>query len=200
MKKFFTLLVFAVISTTAFAQPPSAMKFAGPSTFGVASLNAWQDNETDTIVFKMNSIVDADITLPNMTYNAMGVTIPSFTIHGAKFTYEVSTGNSVFADQTYTETAVVNGETKTYNGTSFTGTYYSATKTFVINTTLLYGNMMFPVTYKINAAYVVPTGIEEVVSAQNDNDDVIFDTTGKKVNKPVKGQVYISKGKKFIAQ
>lgn len=200
MKKFFTLLVFAVISTTTFAQPPSAMKFAGPSTFGVASLNAWQDNETDTIVFKMNSITDADITLPNMTYTAMGVTIPSFTIHGAKFTYEVSTGNSVFAAQTYTETAVVNGETKTYNGTSFTGTYYSATKTFVINTTLLYGKMMFPVTYKINAAYVVPTGIEEVISAQGENDDVIFDTTGKKVNNPVKGQVYISKGKKFIAR
>ena len=38
------------------AQSHGVMKFAGPSTFGVAAMDAWQDNECDTILFQMNSM------------------------------------------------------------------------------------------------------------------------------------------------
>ena len=59
MKKTFTLFAIFLVCITAMAQH-GEMKFAGPSKFGVEAMNAWQDNETDTIVFKMNSVTEAD--------------------------------------------------------------------------------------------------------------------------------------------
>ena len=63
------------------------------------------------------------------------------------------------------------------------------------------------VIYKNNAAApapqfiltsFAPTGIENVTVEENNND--VFDLTGRRVEKPVKGQLYIKNGKKFVQE
>ena len=116
MKKVLLTILTIVFSVSAMrAQSHGVMKFAGPSTFGVAAMDAWQDNENDTILFQMNSTSDADITIPVMYYKAMNLTIPSFIIHGAQFSMDYTTRNATFAEQTFEETVVVDGEEKQIN-------------------------------------------------------------------------------------
>ena len=147
------------------AQSHGVMKFAGPSTFGVAAMDAWQDNENDTILFLMNSASDADITIPAMFYKAMNLTIPSFTIHGAQFSMDYTTRNATFAEQTFEETITVEGEEKQIKGTSFSAFYNHAEKVFELQLVISYGKMPFPVTYSVKATYVSPeTGIASLPS------------------------------------
>lgn len=194
MKKFFTLITFLCLTMVAMAQP-SAMKFEGPSRFGVAIMDAWQDNETDTIVFTMTSSTEADITMPAMTYNAMGLTIPSFTIHGVKFEYDMTIHDAVFAEQTYAETITVDGVEKTITGKKFTATYSrSAGNRFTLSTTFKYGNMPLDVTYSIDAVYVTPTAIEGIVT--DGKSVAIYDLMGRQVCTPQTGRIYIVNGKK----
>jgi len=195
MKRILLLLVVAVISISANAQF-GAMRFVGPSTFGVAALNAWQDNENDVVIFQMTSFTEADITMPEMNYTAMGVTIPSFTIHGLKFESDAETRNAVFADQTYTSSVTVDGEEKAITGSSFVAEYNHSAKTFVIETTFSYGKMPFPVTFKINAVYEASDGIDDVVRSYK---TPIFDLQGRCITAPKTGQIYIQNGRKYIA-
>src|SRR3712207_3455276 len=139
MKKTIILLAMAVISLSSMAQM-GAMQFGGPSRFGVAAMNAWQDNQYDVITFQMTGNGEADITLPAMTYNAMHLTIPSFTIHKLKFNFDAESHNAVFADQTFSETVSIDGIEKAYTGISFTATYNHTERTFTLNTTFKYGN------------------------------------------------------------
>ena len=166
MKNFLLTILMIVISVPAMlAQSHGAMKFAGPSTFGVAAMDAWQDNESDTILFLMNSASDADITIPAMFYKAMNLTIPSFTIHGAQFSMDYTTRNATFAEQTFEEIAVVEGEEKQIKGTSFSAFYNHAEKVFELQLVVSYGKMPFPVTYSVKATYVSPeTGIASLPS------------------------------------
>jgi len=180
MKKIFTLVLLAVCALSAMAQP-DAMKFAGPSTFGVAAMNAWQENESDTIVFVMNSTSEADITLPAMTYNAMGVTIPSITIHGLQFSFDYATMNASFADQTFTETILVDDVEKTITGTSFVAEYNHESKTFDLTTTMNYGSMPFPVTYSINAVYLSDTTTAIDSMSDEAGGHTTFDLMGRKL-------------------
>lgn len=199
MKNFFTLFVLAAFSLVAYAQPNQTMRFAGPSTFGVAAMNAWQENETDTIVFQMLSTSEADITLPVMNYKAMGVTIPSFTIHGLTFDFDMSTRNATFADQTYSETLTVDGVEKVVTGSAFVADYNSVEQTFTLETSLSYGKMPVVVTFKINAKYVKPetTSLSAVTATGT---DTIYDLVGRKVNTLVPGRIYIKNGRKVIAR
>lgn len=166
MKNFLLTILMIVISVPAMlAQSHGAMKFAGPSTFGVAAMDAWQDNESDTILFLMNSASDADITIPAMFYKAMNLTIPSFTIHGAQFSMDYTTRNATFAEQTFEETITVEGEEKQIKGTSFSAFYNHAEKVFELQLVVSYGKMPFPVTYSVKATYVSPeTGIASLPS------------------------------------
>ena len=142
MKNFLLTILMIVISVPAMlAQPHGAMKFVGPSTFGVAAMDAWQDNEKDTILFLMNSGSDADITIPAMFYKAMNLTIPSFTIHGAQFSMDYTTRNATFAEQTFEETITVEGEEKQIKGTSFSAFYNHAEKVFELQLVVSYGKM-----------------------------------------------------------
>ena len=170
MKKVLLAILMIVFSVSAMrAQSHGVMKFAGPSTFGVAAMDAWQDNENDTILFQMNSASDADITIPVMYYKAMQLTIPSFTIHGAQFSMDYTTRNATFAEQTFEETVVVEGEEKQIKGTSFSAFYNHAEKVFELQMVISYGKMPFPVTYRVKATYVSPdTGIDEVRSQKED--------------------------------
>ena len=197
MKKTFTLFTILFACLTAMAQH-GEMKFAGPSKFGVEAMNAWQENETDTIVFKMNSTSEADITLPALTYNAMKTTIPSFTIHNLKFDYDATTRNASFPEQTYSETIKVGEEEKTITGSAFTAEYNATDKSFKITTKLSYGKMPVVVTYIIDAVYVkeTTTGINSVVT--ENAQPIIYDLSGRKVAEPKAGGIYIVNGKKMM--
>ena len=187
-----------IMSATAMAQH-SVMNFAGKAEYGVAGVEqSWVEHESDTIQFKMNSASDADITLPSIDYN--GLVIPSFTIHGATFTYDMSTRNADFEEQTFEETVLVNGEEKTITGSSFSGTYTHADKIFNLTAVFKYGKMPFPVTYILtDAAYFVPTGIEDIAADASDNSlKGVYDLTVHKVAHPQSGVVYIVDGKQVI--
>ena len=197
MKKTFTLFTILFACLTAMAQH-GEMKFAGPSKFGVEEMNAWQENEKDVIIFKMNSTSEADITLPALTYNKMNVTIPSFTIHNLKFDYDMATRNASFPEQKYEETFKVGDEEKTVKGSSFNAEYNATEKSFKITTKLSYGKMPVVVTYIIDAVYVKEetTGINSV--AASNAQPIYFDLSGRKVAEPKVGGIYIVNGKKMM--
>ena len=194
------MIVFSVIAMH--AQSHGVMKFAGPSTFGVAAMEAWQDNESDTILFQMNSVSDADITIPAMFYKTMQLTIPSFTIHGATFSMDYTTRNATFAEQTFEETITVDGEEKQIKGTSFSAFYNHAEKQFELQMVISYGKMPFPVTYKIKAAYVSPdTGIEDVrIQTEEVRSNSVYDLFGRQVDsaREGSGRLLIRGGKKIL--
>ena len=197
MKKTFTLFTILFACLTAMAQH-GEMKFAGPSKFGVEAMDAWQDNETDTIVFKMNSTSEADITLPALTYEEMKTTIPSFTIHNLKFDYDMTTRNASFPEQTYSETIKVGDEEKTVTGSYFKAEYNATEKSFKITTKLSYGRMPVVVTYIIDAVYVKDktTSINSVAASKAQS--IYFDLSGRKVAEPKANGIYIVNGKKII--
>ena len=201
MKNFLLTILMIVISVPAMlAQPHGAMKFVGPSTFGVAAMDAWQDNEKDTILFLMNSGSDADITIPAMFYKAMNLTIPSFTIHGAQFSMDFTTRNATFAEQTIEETLVVEGEEKQIKG-SFSAIYNHSAKLFELQLIISYGRMPFPVTYSIKAEYVSPeTGIAEIVSPypSRENGENRYELSGLRTNSVPSGRIVIQGGKKML--
>ena len=200
MKNFLLTILMIVISVPAMlAQPHGAMKFVGPSTFGVAAMDAWQDNEKDTILFLMNSGSDADITIPAMFYKAMNLTIPSFTIHGAQFSMDFTTRNATFAEQTFEETIVVEGEEKQIKG-SFSAIYNHSAKLFELQLIISYGRMPFPVTYSIKAEYVSPeTGITEIVSPYSrENGENRYELSGLRTNSVPSGRIVIQGGKKML--
>ena len=197
MKKTFTLFTILFACLTAMAQH-GEMKFAGPSKFGVEEMNAWQENEKDVIIFKMNNTSEADITLPALTYNKMNVTIPSFTIHNLKFDYDMATRNASFPEQEYVETFKVGDEEKTVTGSSFKAEYNATEKSFKITTKLSYGKMPVVVTYIIDAVYVKEetTGINSV--AASNAQPIYYDLSGRKVAEPKVGGIYIVNGKKMM--
>jgi len=200
MKKTILIVVMTMFSYVLMnAQSHGAMKFAGPSTFGVAAMDAWQDNESDTILFLMNSVSDADITIPAMYYKAMQLTIPSFTIHGATFSMDYTTRNATFDEQTFEENIVVDGEEKQIKGTSFSAFYNHAEKVFSLQMVISYGKMPFPVTYSIQAEYVSPeTGIYDVRSQKEDvRGDKSYDLNG--LSLPMRSaRIIIQGGKKIL--
>ncbi|MDO4958689.1 MAG: hypothetical protein Q4E68_05480 [Prevotellaceae bacterium] len=197
MKKILTLFAVVLISVAAMAQP-AAMKFAGPAKFGVEAMDAWQDNESDTIVFKMNDATNGDVTLPAFTYNAMKLTIPSFTIHGLKFDFDATTRNATFPEQEYKETIFVDGVEKAITGYSFSGSYNAKENTFTLTAKLSYGKMPVQVTYTINAVYVKEaTAIESIqATISNERSSAVYDLSGRKVSEPKRGGIYIINGKK----
>lgn len=200
MKNFLLTILMIVISVPAMlAQPHGAMKFVGPSTFGVAAMDAWQDNEKDTILFLMNSGSDADITIPAMFYKAMNLTIPSFTIHGAQFSMDFTTRNAIFAEQTIEEMLVVEGEEKQIKG-SFSAIYNHSAKLFELQLIISYGRMPFPVTYSIKAEYLSPeTGIAEIVGPYSrENGENRYELSGLRTNSVPSGRIVIQGGKKML--
>lgn len=201
MKRVLLSVLVTFAGLMAFAQP-GPMKFAGPSDFGVEGMvteqTPWQYNESDTIVFAMDvTSFTADITVPAITYSAMNLTIPSFTIHGLTFSYDFTTRNAIFEDQQYAETVVVDGQEKTITGSSFTAQYEAATQSFALSTKLSFGRMPVVMTYNIEAKYVsVSAGVSSTKADVHEGD--VYDLSGRMVTDMVPGKVYVKKGKKVI--
>ena len=196
MKKILSLFAGVMMCAATMAQHTGPMAFAGPSRFGVEAFNAWQDNEADTLYLQLNGTTDADIIMPSMYYVAMGYTIPSFTIHGATFTYDPTTGSVVFEEQTYSETVLVGDTEKTITGYSLSASYSHGDKTFSLTTRMSFGNMPVQVTYIIeNAVYFSrENSIDEVrVAPQGQR---MFDLNGHRVVEPEAGHFYLINGKK----
>lgn len=193
------LLTLIVMSVCAGAQNQGAMSFAGPSRFGVEGTEVWQENENDVIVFAMNSTSDGDITMPQLTFNSMGMTIPAFTIHGAKFDFDYTTRVATFNDQTFEETVEVDGAEKTIKGYSLSGKYTPSTKTFDLKVVMSYGKMPVKVSYTIAAEYVAAASISGVKGAKKGAGNV-YNMAGQRISSPKKGQVYIVNGKKVVKE
>ena len=189
MKRILSLFAGAVLCATAIAQH-GPMAFVGPSRFGVESMNAWQDNESDVVFLQVNGATDADITLPKMVYAAMNMTLPSFTIHGATFTYDMESRSVVFDEQTYSETIVVDDVEKAITGSSLTATYSHSDNTLSLTTRFSYGSMPMEITYIIeNAVYDSSvTGIEEMNAPQQCKQ--VFDLNG--LGSRISGRAMIS--------
>lgn len=148
MKKIFTLLFAVLTATGVMAQAHGALKFVGQSNIKVATMST--DNESDTIQFLMSDMTSGDITLPEMKGMQ---TIPSFTISGAQF----SMGDNhvvTFADQTFSTTVNVNGEEKTIEGSSLSGTYNMADNSLTLTVVFKYGSMPMSLTYNVKGYYV----------------------------------------------
>lgn len=148
MKKIFTLLFALLTATTMMAQMHGPMKFVGASNMTVSTQSI--DNPSDTILFAMNGMTDGNITLPEM--KGM-MTIPSFTISGAKF----AMGDNhvvTFEEQTFESKVTVAGEEKTVTGTSLSGTYNMADNSLTLTVVFKYGKMPLPMTYNVKGYYV----------------------------------------------
>ena len=156
MKKITTLLfaLVAFVSLSMAQGQHGAIKFAGKSSFSVATVTV--PVESDTIVYQ-SAGQTANITIPAMTYQ-MGQkseTIPSFVIHGVTFSMDMATMTVTFDEQTFDETITVNGEEKKITGESLVGAYkHDAFNTFTLTITFSYGNMPMPITYNIEAYYI----------------------------------------------
>ncbi len=123
------------------------MKFSGKATIEVNG-NTVSTLESDTVLYS-----GQEVTLPAIHYG--NLVIPSFTIHGAQFTMDMSTMTVTFPDQTFTETITVDGVEKTITGTSLSGTYaHDAYNTFKLKAVFRYGNMPMALTYNIEAYYI----------------------------------------------
>lgn len=123
------------------------MKFSGKATIEVGG-NTVSTLESDTVMYS-----GSDVTLPAMHYGSF--VIPSFTIHGAQFSMDMSTMTVTFPEQTFTETITVDGVEKTITGTSLSGTYaHDAYNTFKLKAVFKYGNMPMALTYDIVAYYI----------------------------------------------
>ena len=84
MKKIFTLFFLTTAMLSAMAQGGhTLMKFSGKATIDVSG------NTVSTLVSDTVKYSGSDVTLPEMRYGQM--VIPSFTIHNATFTMDMST-------------------------------------------------------------------------------------------------------------
>lgn len=200
MKKISTLLVCLMAATSMFAQSHGPMKFAGPANYSNTAFGVNVNNESDTIVFSMKGMTAGDITLPSLNYAAMNMTIPSFTIADAAFTFDMQTMTATFTPADYSTTVTVGDQEKTISGQITEAVYCgSAGHTFKLTCTIKYGNMPLVLTYTIDAIYVPEeTSLSKVgLKAAK---GPIYDLTGKQVAEPVAGRIYFQNGKKFICR
>lgn len=170
MKK--TLLLLLAVMTVVFAEAQNHgdLKFAGASKFGIPSMDAYQDNETDTVVV---GDANSSITLPVMYYKTMGMTLPSIKFTNLKYNMEGTYPNMAFAwHQEYADTTVnviVDGEAqeKHLKNVTLDAKYTHITQAFEVKVTMTYGSMPFPLTYTMSGSYVKPetSAVETVTVA-----------------------------------
>lgn len=159
MKKIFTLIVACIAAVSAMAQMHGAMNFIGNSEFYLPTMKEQTLTKTvkDDVQVTMNSDYQS-ITVPDMTYAAMGMTIKSFTITGLSYTMTGSypTGDMAFewsTDYFATKTVGTDGNEKTITGSALKAKYTHATGEFTLEITFKYGAMPMALTYNIDGFY-----------------------------------------------
>lgn len=159
MKKIFTLIVACIAAVSAMAQMHGAMNFIGNSEFYLPTMKEQTLTKTvkDDVQVTMNSDYQS-ITVPDMTYAAMGMTIKSFTITGLSYTMtgSYSTGDMAFewsTDYFATKTVGTDGNEKTITGSALKAKYTHATGEFTLEITFKYGAMPMALTYNIDGFY-----------------------------------------------
>jgi len=206
MKKIFTLFTLVLSGVVAMAQSYSPMKFAGAATFGgtFMGIEVTQTNESDTIVFTMNSTKAGDISHSALTFKEMGMTIPAFTVHNATFSFDMATMDATFDEQEFEEILTIvneDGSTveKKITGKINAAKYTMADKTFALDITFKYGNMPASITYVIAAKYVKEdsdTAIE-AISAEAESAEV-YDLMGSRTATLQSGRICLRNGKKVL--
>lgn len=159
MKKIVTLICAAFVFTMMMAQMHNPMKFVGAAKMTVASQTF--ENPSDTILFAMKGMTAGDITIPELKGMA---TIPSFTIE--ELAFQMDEKHVVtFAEQEFSTTVTVDGETKTIQGSTKAGGYDMADNSLTLTVTFTYGKMPMPMTYEVKAYYLksVTTPVDVVV-------------------------------------
>ena len=198
MKKILFLMAGIAACLHLMAQNHEPMYFAGPSSFsGVfMGIEASQENKSDTIRFALKTNTTGDITMPAVSFNAMRLTIPSFTIHDATFDFDATTFSSVFTpEQTISETITVDGTEKKISGTLHEAAYNHEERSFSLKLTYTYGKMPGSITYVFKGKFIKPDGIENIVAEKTENE--IFNLFGQRVTDNAHG-IVIRNGRKII--
>lgn len=201
MKKIFTLFAAMLLSLSAMAQYDNAVTLVGEATFGgtFMGVEVSQTNPSDTIIVQTKDGDVADITLPALTFTQMGMTIPSFTIHNATYAYDAEAFGAVFTEeQAINETVATDKGDKAFVGKINYGKILFAETSFDFSATYKYGVMPGEITYTIKAKFFDPEGIQDIQTDRNTAN--CYDLSGRRVIAPVKGQMYITNGRKFIAK
>ena len=155
MKKTLLLFVAAMATVAAMAQNHGNMNFIGSSTFTAST--ASQDNLKDTVVVGDGN---TSVTLPSMTYHAMGMTLPSikfvnlqYVMTGSYMTGDMAfTWHKEYADTTITLT---DGTQKVLSNVSLTVTYEHTSGELSVDAKFSYGVMPFPLHYVMTGYYTV---------------------------------------------
>ncbi len=201
MKKIFTLFAAMLLSLSAMAQYDNAITFVGEATFGgtFMGVEVSQTNPSDTIIVQTKDGDVADITLPALTFTQMGMTIPAFTIHNATYAYDADAfGVNLTEEQAINETITTEKGDKVFVGKISYGKILFAETSFDFSATYKYGSMPGEITYTIKAKAFDPEGIQNIQT--NANSATCYDLSGRRVIAPVKGQMYMANGRKFIAK
>jgi hypothetical protein len=193
MRRFFTLFLMAAVFVAARAQH-GVLRFVGPSQF--QAFTATVPVENDTVLLQLNVAgFTGDFTIPAMTYSAMRLTIPSFTVAGVPFVAAEDGGFDLVGDTTVMEVPYQGG-TRQLTVNSLKAHYDHVAQHLTLEVKLNFGSMPFELTYSIEANYTrdVAAGIRATV--EQDADAPLYDLQGRRVVSPVRGQIYIQNGRK----
>lgn len=159
MKKFFTLAAVIATATVSFAQMHSNMNFIGNAEFYLPSMQAQTQTAIvkDTVKVHMGSDTQT-ITVPDMVYASMNMTIKSFDIAGLTYTMTGSyqTGDMAFTWSTSdysTTTTGTDGQEKAVKVTSMSAKYTHTTGELTLSVDFTYGSMPFPLHYEATGYY-----------------------------------------------
>ena len=183
------------------AQMPGRLEFVGDGSFWLPAMYDLPKTvqKGDVVAVALGSEGLSSITLPTMTYTAMGVTVSSFTITDAQWKMDMSTMVSKWEEQDFTATAVgTDGMSKTVNG-KVSAEYVHKDKTFHIILTFKYGSMPFEIAYEHTGVYVT-TAIDAVGNDVNVSaDGASWTVSGQRASSCSKG-VLIRNGRKYLAK
>ena len=180
MKK--KLLLFAAITMTAAcakAQMHSAMNFIGNATFTAVTFQASQDNAKDTVIIADGN---TSVTLPELHYNAMGMTLPSIKFTDLTYVMEgnpmAGTGKFTWEKQ-YADTVITlaDGVTEKHlTNVTLKVVYTHTSGQLDVDVTFKYGSMPSPLHYVQQGYYtVVPNDWNLVGRGTSKNPYKVYD-------------------------
>lgn len=201
MKKVIMFIVALAATVHVSAQMPGRLEFVGDGSFWLPAMSDLPKTvqKGDVVSVTLGSEGLSSITLPQMAYTAMGVTVSSFTIADARWKMDMSTMVSTWEEQNFTATAVgTDGNSKAVSG-KMSAEYVHNDKTFHIILTFKYGSMPFEIVYEHTGVYV-STAIDAVDNDVNASvDGASWTVSGQRVSSCSKG-LLIRNGRKYLVK